>query len=301
MLEMDIELQKHAYNPVHRCTVDGAQCTVYHPRVIVVDGTYHMYYAAVHPDGLTRIHLATSTDLHSWTDHPGNPVLDVGEQDWESHRVTYPFVIREAGKYHMCYTGMSRRLPYRIGMAVSDDLVHWRRYGGNPVIDAGGADANEAHTPCIIRKDGVFHMLYAGADSKGIHRVLLATSPDLLTWTKYPGNPVIDVGPEGCWDREYAGLPSVVKLGETYVVFYTGQPVLNRETEIGMAWSSDLIRWTKRPRSVLRRGGPGEWDSEFVGQGGAFLDPASGNLCMTYIGRAPDTPYAIGLAVGTFH
>lgn len=66
--QLDIKFEKYAGNPAHRCFVGGVQCTTYYPRVIKVEETYHMYYSAVYPDGLTRIHLATSEDLRSLRD-----------------------------------------------------------------------------------------------------------------------------------------------------------------------------------------------------------------------------------------
>jgi beta-fructofuranosidase len=76
------------------------------------------------------------------------------------------------------------------GHAVSTDLVHWEHL---PIALAPepGPDEDGCWSGCAMDDDGVPTLIYSG-NRDGVQRACLATSTDgLLTWQKYPGNPVI--------------------------------------------------------------------------------------------------------------
>ena len=81
---------------------------------------------------------AVSRDLRHWRVlpdalHPGP------EGSWDDLATWTGSVIDHDGRWHMLYTGISRRergLVQRIGLAVSDDLVHWEKHPANPVLEA---------------------------------------------------------------------------------------------------------------------------------------------------------------------
>lgn len=90
------------------------------------------------------------------------------------------------------------------GHVVSDDLVHWQDLPIALAPGPGGPDAAGCWSGCMVDHAGVPTAVYSGlhpqpmADS-GLHSqvVCLATgSDDLVTWEKYPGNPVIAAPPE---------------------------------------------------------------------------------------------------------
>ncbi len=90
----------------------------------------------------------------------------------------------------------------------------------------------------------------------------------------YSGNPVIEPGSEGSWDAGALGSMTVLKVGDTFHIYYEAWGVrteklwdaLEYETlQIGHATSKDGIHWTKDPKNpVLSRGGEGEWDETGV-------------------------------------
>jgi len=81
-------------------------------------------------------------------------------------------------------------------------------------------------------------------------------------WEKYPGNPVLDVGPSGSWDDSFVTFPFV--LGETdgtYKMYYRGGGSGSSTKRIGVAHSSDGINWTKDSSNpIVEPGPPGSWD-----------------------------------------
>ena len=84
--------------------------------------------------------------------------------------------------------------------------------------------------PGVLKRDILYEMWFSGAevyeDTLAMnHRKLrtgYATSPDDIHWTKYSGNPVLDLGLPGEWDDEASFTPSVIFDGCKYEMWYTG-------------------------------------------------------------------------------
>jgi len=129
----------------------------------------------------------------------------------------------------------------------------WSRYAGNPLISPGPSGAWDDHgaTFASVISDataGEFRMYYHGF-SGGTHQVGLATSPDGLHWTKYPGNPILTPGPEA-WDAGSTRVPMVWKEGpDDYRMIYTGSG--SGGMQIGYATSTNGITWTKHPSNPV--------------------------------------------------
>src|SRR5262245_16373815 len=107
-------------------------------------------------------------------------------------------LIHWRGQYHMFYQYnpvAARFGRMHWGHAVSDDLVYWRDLPIAMAPTPGGPDADGCWSGCIVDDGGVSTMIYTGL-REPVQRPCLATSADdLLTWTKYAGNPVIAAPP----------------------------------------------------------------------------------------------------------
>jgi hypothetical protein len=70
-------------------------------------------------------------------------------------------------------------------------------------------------------------MWYSGNKSNWADRIGYAWSLDGITWEKYAGNPVLDVGEAGDWDDQWAGRCRVLKDAATsmYKMWYAGSDV----------------------------------------------------------------------------
>lgn len=166
---------------------------------------------------------------------------------------------------------MRRLSPLALGLLVScaprgfRDGVWTESPEGRPVIDRGpeGAwDHYAVDNPFVFVDEGVFYCFYEGQDKPGgqggRERTGLAVSRDGIHWEKWPGNPILDVGPAGAWDSRAAKIPVVTHHEGTYYLFYSGR---NAQTKsIGVATSPDLRRWTKHPGNPVLRGRPDRWD-----------------------------------------
>ncbi|MET0372999.1 MAG: hypothetical protein ABW128_01930, partial [Rhizorhabdus sp.] len=84
--------------------------------------------------------------------------------------------------------------PAVIGLAWSDDLMHWQR---GPVIlraeDGADWERGGLYKPYLVRIGGIYH-LYYNAKTTGTpwkEQTGLATSTDLRTWTRHPDSPLL--------------------------------------------------------------------------------------------------------------
>lgn len=103
-------------------------------------------------------------------------------------------LVKQDGYYHVFYilnrAGVAATAnEVALGHAISPDLYHWTQLP--EVLHSDSASWNNSHVwaPSIVRKDGLWWMLYAGTTLTAgkyndTQRMGLATSPDLMTWTR---------------------------------------------------------------------------------------------------------------------
>lgn len=103
----------------------------------------------------------------------------------------------------------------RIGMAVSDDLRHWRRYGEGPVIDNGSGISGD---PQVVKIGDLWVMFYFGAFWKPKAFDTFAVSKDLVHWRKWDGPHLVE--PSESWDQTFAHKPWLVKHEGVVYHFY---------------------------------------------------------------------------------
>jgi predicted GH43/DUF377 family glycosyl hydrolase len=139
----------------------------------------------------------------------------------------YPFV--------MFYNGKKKNGYERIGIAVSQDMEEWLRYGAEPVIDNGKGISGD---PQITRMGDVWVMFYFGCGWKPKAFDTFACSYDLVYWTKWEGPNLIE--PSESWDRVYAHKPWVVK--HDGIVYHYYCAVGDEGRVIAVATSEDLHR-----------------------------------------------------------
>jgi len=116
----------------------GGSSHVNDPSVVLVDGTFYMYYTEADVGENDRVYLATSGDGINWSKH--GMVIDVGAADsWEPDRVGRPAVLYEEGEFRMWYDGQIFGVARHVGYATSPDGTNWTKYAGNPIVLHEGA------------------------------------------------------------------------------------------------------------------------------------------------------------------
>lgn len=81
----------------------------------------------------------------------------------------------------------------------------------------------------------------------------LFTATNVLSqtqWSRYSGNPVLDVGSPGSWDAATVVAHALIRVQDTLKMWYMAS-ASGTDYRIGYAWSTDGINWTKYPSPVV--------------------------------------------------
>lgn len=167
----------------------------------------------------------------------------------------------------------------------------------------GRFDDEWVSCPTVTFDGQTYRMWYSSyydyKESLGARGIGLATSQDGLHWTRAnAGKPVLEPGPDGALDDGQVMGPEVLYDGETYRMWYTGQPRQRHSSGIGyyrifLATSRDGVQWTRANagRPVLDIGSEGAFDSVQAATPSILRD-ASGYQ-MWYAAWAPETGHVI--------
>lgn len=102
-----------------------------------------------------------------------------------------------------------------IGMAVSNDMISWKRLGSDPIITKQKGICGDAQ---IAKIKNLYVMFYFGAFWKPGAFERFACSYDLMTWTDWKGEDLI--APSKDYDEKYAHKPWVIKWNGIVYHFY---------------------------------------------------------------------------------
>jgi len=84
------------------------------------------------------IWLAKSTDLKMWKHVQDEPVMKPGPDEYDRDQIAVNQVIKHQGKYYAFFHGSAQSGPkaklWTTNVAVSDDLIHWKKYAKNPLF-----------------------------------------------------------------------------------------------------------------------------------------------------------------------
>ncbi len=147
------------------------------------------------------------------------------------------FVCNFNGKYHMWYIYGVRWIEntvddsparvYKIGHAVSDDGIDWKKEGRQIISDKLNSDECQA-LPTVIFLNNRYHMYFCYRYASGFrkdrergYRLGYAYSDDLINWTRDDANSGIDVT-EGSWDSDMMCYPHIFHCDDKVYLLYNG-------------------------------------------------------------------------------
>jgi len=224
------------------------------PRVLKrVDGKFWGLYGAYSKQGAYEMDpgyegVAWSDDGIVWRRASDRYILSVHDddtKDWEKSSIYQPWLLQDGDIFYNFYN--AKQMPEwieQIGMAISSDLMNWKRYRENPVLRVrqGGFDSNFVSDPKVFRDGDHWTMFYFGVGYNKAH-IMAAFSDDLVRWTADP-EPLYQAGGNASGlDRAHAHKISLVynPSNDTFYMYYCAVGDAGRG--IGLITSKRVGKW----------------------------------------------------------
>jgi beta-1,2-mannobiose phosphorylase / 1,2-beta-oligomannan phosphorylase len=130
------------------------------PAVLLDHGTWYLFYERDDHG----IWLASSKDLRVWTNIQDDPVIKMGPDQYDQYAVAMDQVIQYKGRYYGYYhaSAFADWREWTTDVALSDDLIHWKKFPGNPILRQNKSSG-------IMVYDGSRYRLYSMHDKVNLH------------------------------------------------------------------------------------------------------------------------------------
>lgn len=185
------------------------------------------------------------TKVQEWKrlNHPVLSTTDADVRWWENHTMYKSSVVYDSSKitgypFVMYYNANGdsldkKRGAERIGMAVSDDMIHWKRYLKDPVLNHNVGITGDA---VLQKMDDLWVLFYFGAFWKNTHGAFnrFAVSKDLVHWTEYDKNLI---EPSELYDEVFAHKSCVIKYKGVVYHYYCA---VNKNQQRGIALATSV-------------------------------------------------------------
>ena len=287
----DYPVENNDWKKVGRSPVWGS-CetgTMFDPYAYIEDSIIKLVISA-RKDG--SIIIVESIDGIHWENR--HTILSGQTDQWDDV-VNRGCVVKLKDKYLLWYTGQHNNTS-AIGLAISDDGIHYERYSKNPVLSATEIfEGQSIMNPCVIWNDGEhkFQMWYAAGENYEPDVICYAESKDSFNWKKHP-HPVLTAYNSHIWEQDKVGGCDVV-LNEdgTFVMYYIGYQNVD-VARVCYATSQDGIQWSRTDNNLLIAPSKDSWDADAIYK--PTVLQLGNQLMMWYNGRKKYGEF-IGLAI----
>jgi beta-1,2-mannosidase len=234
-----------------------------------------------------------------WTRLSTDPILSPKGDGFEFAGTFNPSVVKKDGKFVMLYRAQDRNGTSTLGYATSGDGIHFTRrsepvmVSETPYEKGGGVE-----DPRLQKIDGTYYLTYTGynnvdgpaADKKDA-QLCLATSADLVHWQR---KGVIIPSFKGKWNVKWTKSGAIVpeKINGKYWMYYLAD-AKGQDTQMGVAYSEDLLHWTEALDHPVLASRPGLFDSQVVEPGPAPILTPQG-IFLIYNGADDKLVYSTG-------
>jgi hypothetical protein len=274
---------KYPGNPV--ITSDGTHTGSLTPENIVYDSATSKYWMVIDNMNTSKIGLAYSTDLTTWT-YNGDLTISGLSNDPDG-----PCLVISGGTYYLYYSVGTVYGTFSIHYATASAVTGTYTDQGACVSTAGvlgtGWESGRVAEPYVFQlanahgslAAGTWVMLYMGDKATAAGSEIPQTgyayaSSPAGPWTKYASNPLIPLGPAGAYDASATRDPHAYEVGGTVYIYcaVTLQDPATTSLPCHTAYYSttDLVNVT-RGNITLSRGNDSAWDSDAAFRGAISL------------------------------
>src|SRR5215468_12508348 len=211
----------------------------------------------------------------TWTRLSSQPIISPRGEGFESAGTFNPSVVMHGGKFVMLYRAQDAKGKSSLGYAASEDGIHFTRqsepvFVGEAEYEKGGG----VEDPRLVKIAETFYLTYTGYNNvdahvsdKGDAQLCLATSKDLVHWQRQG---ILLPSYQGRWNVKWTKSGAILneKVGGKYWMYFLGD-AKGRDTQMGIAYSEDLLHWTEALDHPVLSSRPGMFDAHVVEPGPA--------------------------------
>ena len=206
----------------------------------------------------------------TWIRLSPDPIVSPRGDGFESAGTFNPAVVKEDGKFVMLYRAQDHKGTSSLGYATSDDGIHFIRrpkpvlISEMPYEKGGGVE-----DPRLVKFGNTFYLTYTGynnvdgigADKKDA-QLCLATSTDLVHWKRQG---IVFPAYKGKWNVKWTKSGAIVpqKINGKYWMYFLAD-ARGQDTQMGIAYSQDLLHWTEALDHPVLSSRPGSLPNALV-------------------------------------
>jgi predicted GH43/DUF377 family glycosyl hydrolase len=218
-----VTFEDHPSNPVITVgPADFDRAHVLDPGAVFFEERVYVYYTAHGVDRSGRnafgIGVAVSDDGFSFTKPLGDPVVPGAGA---------PDTVVKDGRVWLVYARDSGHGGWEFYMNLTEDPLHVDPATEIKVMSPSGEHVWEAMsiiTPRLFEQGGFYYITYVGSSTYQDYgsAMGLARSRDLLSWERYPMNPIFQRAAGATWDNAAIWFGTLFRKGDTYYLYYEG-------------------------------------------------------------------------------
>jgi len=222
--------------------------------------------AVVAAGALAAAPVSFAPPFGGWTRlHRAEPILGPQGTGFEAAGVFNPAVIKDGDRYVMLYRAQDSKGTSRIGIATGRDGIHFVREA-EPALapEADYERGGGVEDPRLVKIGATFYLTYTAYDGKNA-QLALATSSDLRRWER---RGVIMPANTGRWNVKWTKSGAILTepVGGRYWMYYMADAAAAAD-QTGIAYSTDLRRWTEALDAPVLGRRAGAFDSRVVEPG----------------------------------
>ena len=234
-----------------------------------------------------------------WTRLSPDPIVSPQGEGFESAGTFNPSVVKKDGKFVMLYRAQDHKGTSSLGYATSDDGIRFERRA-EPVMvsEAPYEKGGGVEDPRLQKIGDTYYLTYTGynnvdgvaADKKDA-QLCLAISTDLIQWKRQG---IIIPGYKGKWNVKWTKSGAIVpeKINGKYWMYYLAD-AQGKDSQMGVAYSEDLLHWTEALDHPVLSSRSGSFDSQVVEPGPPPIITPQG-IFLIYNGADDKLVYSTG-------
>jgi predicted GH43/DUF377 family glycosyl hydrolase len=237
-----------------------------------------------------------------WTRLSPDPIVSPEGDGFESAGTFNPAVVKKGGKFVMLYRAQDQKGTSSLGYATSDDGIHFvRRSEPVMVAETPYEKGGGVEDPRLVKVGATYYLTYTGynnidgmgSDHKDA-QLCLATSSDLMHWKRQG---VIMPSYKGKWNVKWTKSGAIVpeKVNGKYWMYYLAD-ARDQLSQMGVAYSDDLLHWTEALDHPVLSSRPGSFDAQVVEPGPPPIMIPEG-IFLIYNGADDKLLYSTGWAL----